>query len=171
MRKVLMIWPSYTKEYFQMAISPGIRSLERHVALPHVHRYSRNLHSCTQSVSQSHNAIYFCFAPDWCYLPVTVCIAERSFSSMKLLKSYLPSTIKQERLSNLALIYIHKVEDVIDRFAAKNRRLNCVYFCLYSYCKSIFVFVKIFLNHPPPPSPPQENILDPPLSHTLNCQV
>ena len=64
-------------------------------------------------------------------LPVTVCTAERSFSSMKLLKSYLRSNMKEDRLSNLALIYIHKdveinVEEVIDRFAAKNRRLNFV---------------------------------------------
>ena len=40
-------------------------------------------------------------------LPVTVCTAERSFSSMKLLKSYLRSSMKEDRLSNLALIYIH----------------------------------------------------------------
>ena len=64
-------------------------------------------------------------------LPGTVCFAERSFSSMKLLKSYLRSNMMEDRLSNLALIYIHKdveikVEEVIDRFAAKNRRLNFV---------------------------------------------
>ena len=64
-------------------------------------------------------------------LPVTVCTAERSFSSMKLLKSYLRSNMKEDRLSNLALIYIYKdeeinVEEVIGGFAAKNRRLNFV---------------------------------------------
>ena len=73
-------------------------------------------------------------------LPVTVCTDERSFLSMKLLKSYLRSNMKEDRLSNLVLIYIHKdveinVEEVIDRFAAKNRRLNFVYFCSFSYCK------------------------------------
>ncbi len=41
-------------------------------------------------------------------LPVTVASAERSFSKLKLLKSYLRSTMKQERLNGLALITIEK---------------------------------------------------------------
>ncbi|VAH99507.1 unnamed protein product [Triticum turgidum subsp. durum] len=39
-------------------------------------------------------------------IPVTVASAERSFSKLKLLKSYLRSTMTQERLSELALIAI-----------------------------------------------------------------
>ena len=104
-----------------------VRSREKHVALPPVHRYPRNLRSCTQSVPQSQNASNFCFASDWCYPPN----AERSFLSMKLLKNYLRSIMKEDRLTNLALIYIHKdveikVDEVIDRFSAKNRILNFV---------------------------------------------
>ena len=62
---------------------------------------------------------------------MTVCTAERSFSSMKLLKNYLRSIMKEDRLTNLALIYIHKdveikVDEVIDSFSAKNRILNFV---------------------------------------------
>ncbi|GKC57150.1 zinc finger MYM-type protein 1, partial [Tanacetum coccineum] len=37
-------------------------------------------------------------------IPVTVASAERSFSKLKLLKSYLRSTLSQERLNGLALI-------------------------------------------------------------------
>ncbi|GJS48278.1 zinc finger MYM-type protein 1 [Tanacetum coccineum] len=39
-------------------------------------------------------------------IPVTVASAERSFSKLKLLKSYLRSTMSQERLNGLALIAI-----------------------------------------------------------------
>ncbi|KAM0970378.1 hypothetical protein ACFX2A_018750 [Malus domestica] len=54
---------------------------------------------------------------------------ERSFSKLKLLKSYLRSTMLQERLNGLALISIESelldkidYEDLIDDFAAKNAR-------------------------------------------------
>jgi len=41
-------------------------------------------------------------------LPVTVASGERSFSALKLIKSYLRSTMNQERLSALALISIER---------------------------------------------------------------
>ncbi|CAN6552138.1 unnamed protein product [Malus baccata var. baccata] len=60
---------------------------------------------------------------------VTIAYAERSFSKLKLLKSYLWSTMLQERLNGLALIsnksdFLGKIdyEDLIDDFAAKNAR-------------------------------------------------
>ena len=40
-------------------------------------------------------------------LPVTVAEAERSFSKLKLIKSYLRSTMSQERLTDLAIININ----------------------------------------------------------------
>ena len=62
-------------------------------------------------------------------LPVTVAEAERSFSKLKLIKTYLRSTMSQERLFGLAIISInHTVaqqisyDDVIDDFAAKKAR-------------------------------------------------
>ena len=42
----------------------------------------------------------------FCTLPVTVSSAERSFSKLKLIKSYLRSSIAQDRLDSLALISI-----------------------------------------------------------------
>ena len=62
-------------------------------------------------------------------IPVTVASAEKSFSKLKLLKSYLRSTMLQERLNGLALIsiesdFLDKIdyEDLINDFAAKNAR-------------------------------------------------
>ena len=60
----------------------------------------------------------------FCTLPVTSCTAERAFSALKLLKTYLRKSITDERLTGLALMYIHPdinidVETIIDRFAAQ----------------------------------------------------
>ncbi|VAH10408.1 unnamed protein product [Triticum turgidum subsp. durum] len=60
-------------------------------------------------------------------IPVTVASAERSFSKLKLLKSYLRSTMTQERLSGLATIAIENdilegvaYEDLIEDFVSRN---------------------------------------------------
>jgi hypothetical protein len=60
-------------------------------------------------------------------LPVTTATAERSFSSLKLIKSYLRTTMQEERLNGLALMYIHStipidVDEVIDKFAKQRQR-------------------------------------------------
>ncbi|CAH0402528.1 unnamed protein product [Chilo suppressalis] len=41
-------------------------------------------------------------------LPVSTCSVERSFSSLKLIKSYLRTTMTEERLNGLAAMYIHR---------------------------------------------------------------
>ena len=60
----------------------------------------------------------------FCSLPVTVSIAERSFSKLKLMKSYLRSSIAQDRLDSLALINIENeaarqlgLDELVDKFA------------------------------------------------------
>ena len=62
-------------------------------------------------------------------IPVTVASAERSFSKLKMLKSYLRSTMSQERLNGLAILCIEKemlekidFENVINEFACQNAR-------------------------------------------------
>jgi hypothetical protein len=62
-------------------------------------------------------------------IPVTVASTEPSFSKLKLLKSYLRSTMTQERLNGLATIAIEnnvlekiKYEDIIEEFISKNSR-------------------------------------------------
>jgi len=63
-------------------------------------------------------------------LPVTVASAERSFSKLKLIKTYLRSTMCQVRLSSLGMLSIESqrlndlnIDQIIDNFAdAKSRR-------------------------------------------------
>jgi hypothetical protein len=62
-------------------------------------------------------------------LPVSVSEGERSFSVLRLLKTYLRNRSGEERQSALALMYIHKhfvydINDIINLFAEKNRKLD-----------------------------------------------
>ncbi|XP_063800287.1 52 kDa repressor of the inhibitor of the protein kinase-like [Pseudophryne corroboree] len=62
-----------------------------------------------------------------CVIPVTTATAERSFSSLKRIKTYLISTMGQERLNGLAMLNIHNdielaPEEVLDVFAVKHSR-------------------------------------------------
>ena len=68
--------------------------------------------------------------PPFLTLPMTTATAERSFSKLKLIKTYL--RMSQHRLSSLATILIEKtiacqfdLDKVIDRFAnTKGRKKN-----------------------------------------------
>ena len=62
-------------------------------------------------------------------LPVTVSSAERSFSKLKLIKTYLRSTMAQERLDGLYLLAIEResaqnidLDSIVDKFAKANAR-------------------------------------------------
>lgn len=60
-------------------------------------------------------------------IPITTASAERSFSSLKRIKTYLRSTMGQERLNGLAMLHINKdiqvkPEEVLDMFAEKHKR-------------------------------------------------
>ena len=64
-----------------------------------------------------------------CTLPVTSAESERSFSSLRRLKTYCRSTMVQDRINGLSLIYIHRdidvdINKIIDTFAqTKPRRM------------------------------------------------
>ncbi|KAF0717035.1 52 kDa repressor of the inhibitor of the protein kinase-like, partial [Aphis craccivora] len=58
-------------------------------------------------------------------LPVSVASAERSFSTLRRLKTWL--RLGEERLTGLVLLHIHRdiqlnVEDIIDRFTKEKKR-------------------------------------------------
>ena len=67
-------------------------------------------------------------------IPVTVASAERSFSKLKLLKTYMRSTMTQERLNGLATIALEndvlekiKYENIIEDFISKNTRRMMIF--------------------------------------------
>lgn len=60
-------------------------------------------------------------------LPVSVATAERSFSTLRRLKTWLRATMGEERLTGLALLHIHRdiqldVDKLITRFAKSSKR-------------------------------------------------
>ena len=62
-------------------------------------------------------------------VPVTTSTAERSFSTLRRLKTYLRSTMTQTRLNNLMMLHIHKDQtdkldicDIAKEFVAYNER-------------------------------------------------
>lgn len=62
-------------------------------------------------------------------IPVTSATAERLFSKLKLIKSYLRSTMAQQRLSDLSVLSIENekirsldINMLVDKFAEKNAR-------------------------------------------------
>lgn len=66
-----------------------------------------------------------------CTLPVSNASAERSFSSLRRLKSWTRSTMVQKRLVGLALLHIHhdiivEPKNVIDRFAKSKTHRLCL---------------------------------------------
>ena len=69
-------------------------------------------------------------------IPVTVATAERSFSKLKIIKSYLRSSMSQERLDGLAMLAIEKsaitpdieeriIKDFLQRNARRRTRFRC----------------------------------------------
>jgi len=63
-------------------------------------------------------------------IPVSVASSERSFSKLKLIKSFLRSSMKEDRLNSLALLSIKNVvaseldySSLITKFAAKKARM------------------------------------------------
>ena len=62
-------------------------------------------------------------------LPVTMATGERSFSALKLIKTYSRTTMQENRLNALALLYVNNdikldYSQAIDQFAKENCRLN-----------------------------------------------
>ncbi|CAI6365265.1 unnamed protein product [Macrosiphum euphorbiae] len=67
--------------------------------------------------------------PIFITLPVTTATSERSFSTLKRLKTYLRNTTAQSLLNGLTLMNIHRdiplsINEIIDEFSVKARRMN-----------------------------------------------
>ena len=69
-------------------------------------------------------------------IPVTTCTAERSFSSLKRLLTYLRSTMTQYRLNSLSILHVHMEEAmkldlnaIADEFINQNK-IRCANFYL-----------------------------------------
>ena len=68
-------------------------------------------------------------------MPVSSATAERSFSSLKRIKTYLRSTMVEDRLNGLSLMHIHRdhqidLDRIIQQFAANgNRRIRLIFPC------------------------------------------
>jgi len=63
-------------------------------------------------------------------LPVSSCEAERSFSSLRRLKTYLRSTMTQQRLNNVVVLHVHQrklmslsLDDILKDFINLNSQL------------------------------------------------
>ena len=67
-------------------------------------------------------------------LPITTCEAERTVSCLRQLKTYMRSTMGQDRLTGLALMHIHRqidvdIDEIVRNFATKHsRRMQFVNF-------------------------------------------
>jgi len=66
-------------------------------------------------------------------LPISSATCERSFSALRKIKTWLRVSMRQDRLTDLSILYIEKdltksinVNKVIDAFAEKDRRINLV---------------------------------------------
>ncbi|GBM62982.1 repressor of the inhibitor of the protein kinase [Araneus ventricosus] len=64
-------------------------------------------------------------------VPISVATVERSFSSLRILKTYLRNTTSESRVNGLALLSIHRDikirdEEVLDKFASVPRNLDFV---------------------------------------------
>lgn len=84
-----------------------------------------SLQSCSPTSYPNVNILLKIFAT----LPVTSCSCERSFSSLRVLKSYLRSTMSEDRLNGLAHLFINRQfsmnpDEVLDMFARKPRRFD-----------------------------------------------
>ncbi|XP_022162591.1 52 kDa repressor of the inhibitor of the protein kinase-like [Myzus persicae] len=103
----LYLWQEKCNEIHVSKSALDVFSECDHMIFPHIHKLLKNLIT----------------------LPVTTATGERSFSTLKRLKTYIRNSIGQPRLNDLALMNIHRdikinTDEVIDEMSTKSRRLN-----------------------------------------------
>ena len=81
-------------------------------------------------------------------MPVSSATAERSFSSLKSLKTYLRTTMVEDRLNGLSLMHIHRghqieMDRIIQQFAADgNQRIR-----LFFHTESLYSLYQNLQKH------------------------
>ena len=87
-----------------------------------------------------------------CTLPVTSCSAERSFSSLKRIKTPFRSSMTTQRLTGLTLLTVHRdipvdITTAIDKFCRRHprrlRMVNILNDWVSSLCASLYFVVSI----------------------------
>lgn len=123
---------SITREFGDLLGEPSVSQLMGEVQLYKQGTYSTN--NALEAL-QNCDALYF---PNiynifkiLCTFTISVATAERSFSTLRLLKTYLRSTMLEDRLNGLSLLYMHRnidldINEIINRFAYKKRRMEFV---------------------------------------------
>ena len=102
----------------------------------------RVIKSVLQSLAPAQRGMLDVVCSAFCILlviPATNCTSERSFSALRRIKSYLRSTMSQERLNHLMLLYYHQdLTDSLDmrlvanEFISKNETRQTI-FAKYSF--------------------------------------
>jgi hypothetical protein len=98
----------------------------------------KNINSAHETLNNIHSdyyPIFTSFIKILVTLPISVTTAERNFSSLRLLRTWLRARMTEERLTGLALTYIHKdinidnennIENIINRFSKEKKTRFCV---------------------------------------------
>jgi len=95
-------------------------------------------HETLNNIDPDYYPIFTSFIKILVTLPISVATAEISFSSLRLLKTWLWARMTEERLTGLALMYIHKdinidnenniENNIINRFS-KEKKENSILCC------------------------------------------
>jgi hypothetical protein len=88
-----------------------LKLIENSLLLNSEFKNINSAHEMLNNIHSDYYPIFTSFIKILVTLPISVATAERSFSSLRLLKTWLRATMTEERLTGLALMYIHKDKD------------------------------------------------------------
>ena len=121
-REEFILWKGHWKDRYGKLIEEGKSKETIESVIPHTALKSLNL--CNSTVYPNVSALLKTLAT----LPFTSVECERNNSALKRLKTYTRSTMSQDRLQGLALMYIHRdvkisPNEVVRRFFMQSRRV------------------------------------------------
>ena len=128
----LHIYDAYRED---LQTQQGKKIKSKVVILPHRPGKTKpslwDIGTCKENIVHPH---LYCILKIYITMPPSTATTEISFSVLKRVKTYLPATMGQERLSSLALLNIHRdiqltLNAVVDKFSTRQRNcfwLDCV---------------------------------------------